>query len=96
MGDRQRRPRADAKDGPRQPHSQRELAEQVALGIKKAPTSCDLAKTRNIEDVIVEYLDFGRAQGGRGGQPWGAVHSPDEGNASEVLAGPRPENSGGP
>jgi len=54
---------------------QRELAEQIALGHKDAPTSSDLAKNRPITELIGEYVDFGRAQGGRGGRPWSVTHA---------------------
>jgi len=60
---------ADAIEG-----QQKEIREQVALGLRKPPTSAEIAKPRPISEIVDEYLVWGEAQGGHGGRPWSPVH----------------------
>jgi integrase len=48
---------------------------QVGLGYRPAATTADKHKTRPVAEVIKEYLDWGKAQGGRNGKPWGITHA---------------------
>ena len=47
---------------------------QVRLGYRPPPTSAAKNRTRPIREVFDEYLDWGAAQGGRGGRPWSTSH----------------------
>ena len=49
--------------------------EEIRLGIRSAPRTFDQHLGRPVDEVIQEYLDWGNAQGGRRGTPWGAVHA---------------------
>jgi len=42
---------------------------QIRLGYRPVPKRSDKAHT--FDDVVREYIDWGEAQGGRGGRPWG-------------------------
>jgi hypothetical protein len=48
---------------------------QIRLGYRPAPKSADRHKARPIQEVIDEYLAWGKSQGGRGGRPWSAEHA---------------------
>jgi integrase len=48
---------------------------QVRLGYRPAQESADRHKTRPIDEVINEYLEWGAAQGGLGGRPWSVLHA---------------------
>ncbi len=47
----------------------------VRLGYKPAPSPTDKHKKRLISEVMEEYVDWGKAQGGRSGWPWSRVHA---------------------
>ncbi len=47
---------------------------QVTLGYRPAPKDSERAKRKPVDEVMDAYLLWGKAQGGRGGQPWSAVH----------------------
>ena len=51
------------------------VAEEIKLGLRRAPDAADKHLKRPIEEVAQEYLDWGDAQGGRKGKPWGQVHA---------------------
>ncbi len=51
------------------------LRKQIELGIAQPPTCAEISKPKPITEVIDEYLEWGRAQGGRGGRAWGAGHA---------------------
>jgi len=51
------------------------LRRRIHLGLCEAPTSAEIAKPRQVSEVIDEYLEQGNANGGRGGRPWGAGHA---------------------
>jgi len=47
---------------------------QVRLGYRSIPEKADKYKNKHVTPIIEEYLAWGKAQGGRGGKPWGKVH----------------------
>ena len=47
---------------------------QVRLGYRPIPQRADKYRNIHIEKIIQQYLEWGKAQGGRGGKPWGKVH----------------------
>jgi integrase len=49
--------------------------EEIRLGIRSVPRAIDQHVDRPTDEVIQEYLDWGNAQGGRRGRPWGVVHA---------------------
>ncbi len=44
----------------------------IRLGDRPVPN--DRARRRQYEDVVAEYMEWGTAQGGRGGHPWASEH----------------------
>lgn len=48
---------------------------QIRLGYRPAPTGGMKHKDRPIGEVVAEYLQWGKAQGGRGGRPWAPGHA---------------------
>ena len=48
---------------------------QIRLGYRPAPKSADKHRTTPIQNVMDEYLAWGRAQGGRHNHPWGKDHA---------------------
>ncbi len=48
---------------------------QVALGYRPAMSSADRAAARPFIEVRDLYLEWGTAQGGRGGRPWSTTHA---------------------
>jgi integrase len=48
---------------------------QIALGYRPAKTAAAKHKARPFADVAREYREWGEAQGGRGGRPWGREHA---------------------
>jgi integrase len=48
---------------------------QVRLGYRPPATSADRHRGRPFVEAVTEYLDWGEAQGGRGGRPWGVWHA---------------------
>ncbi len=47
---------------------------QMRLGYRPMPSSTDNHASRSFDGITAEYLEWGEAQGGRGGRPWGATH----------------------
>jgi len=58
-------------------HAQSVEAEHRAIrnGEKEVPPSWLRNRNRPIQDVVSEYLEWGRVQGGRGGRPWDDQHA---------------------
>ena len=50
-------------------------AREIRAGWRPAPTTADRYRNRPVMELVQEYLDWGTAQGGRGGRPWGAGHA---------------------
>ena len=48
---------------------------QVRLGYRPARSSAEKSRTLRFDSVVQDYMDWGRAQGGRGGRPWSVVHA---------------------
>ena len=48
---------------------------QIRLGYRPAPLSADKHRKRPFQEVMEEYLAWGKAQGGRGGRPWAPNHA---------------------
>ena len=48
---------------------------QIRLGYRPAPKSADKHRATPIQEVVAEYMAWGRSQGGRGGRPWSAEHA---------------------
>jgi len=48
---------------------------QIRLGYRPAPLSAHKHRTRPFPDTAAEYVEWGRAQGGRHGRPWSATHA---------------------
>ena len=48
---------------------------QVRLGYRPLRTSSAARCNRPFDEVAGEYLAWGKAQGGRGGRPWGKTHA---------------------
>jgi len=68
--------------GTHKPAETRRMAErleddhrQIRLGYRSAPKSAAKHAKRPFEEVAEEYLAWGKAQGGRGGRPWGRDHA---------------------
>jgi hypothetical protein len=49
---------------------------QIQLGYRPPPTSADRHRSRPYAEIRDEYLEWGRAQGGRGGRGWSEGHLP--------------------
>lgn len=47
---------------------------QVRLGYRPIPKRADKFRNKHVVPIMEEYLAWGKAQGGRGGKPWGKVH----------------------
>ena len=47
---------------------------QIRLGYRPPPKPFQKHATRDIKEIIQEYIEWGKAQGGRNGMPWGDVH----------------------
>ena len=48
---------------------------QVRLGYRPAPKSADKHRGTPVQEVMDEYLAWGKSQGGRNGHPWGRDHA---------------------
>lgn len=48
---------------------------QVKMGYRPPPNASDQHRRRPFSEVVQEYLDWGNAQGGRGGRPWSERHA---------------------
>jgi integrase len=48
---------------------------QVRLGYRPARSTAEKSTTLKFDGIVQDYMDWGRAQGGRGGRPWSAVHA---------------------
>lgn len=48
---------------------------QIRNGFRPPPGTADRNMKRSFESVVDEYLEWGEAQGGRGGRPWGKTHA---------------------
>jgi len=48
---------------------------KVRLGLRPPRTLADRRADFPIGEIVGEYLDWGNAQGGRGGRPWGKTHA---------------------
>ncbi len=48
---------------------------EMRLGLRPLPSMSEEAGKRPIMEVMQEYLDWGNAQGGRGGRPWSPTNS---------------------
>jgi hypothetical protein len=48
---------------------------QIVLGYRPALRSADTHQNRAFSDIKDEYLDWGKAQGGRDGRSWGTTHA---------------------
>jgi integrase len=55
--------------------------QQVRLGYRPARTAADKHRPRPYAQLVQEYLDWGRAQGGRGGRAWAEKHAQNRGTA---------------
>ena len=64
--------RSEAKSEAKRLESEHRLIRQ---GIRPAPLSADKHRQSLFPDIAVEYLEWGEAQGGRGGRAWSARHS---------------------
>lgn len=51
---------------------------EIKSGIRPPPTPAERAAARPVADVLDEFLDWGRACGGRGGRPWSPIHDRDK------------------
>ncbi len=58
----------------RKAHALEDEHRLIRDGLAPVPESAHKHQTRPIEEVMSEYLDWGKAQGGRGGRPWGKDH----------------------
>ena len=47
---------------------------QIRLGYRPVPSSSEKHRSRAFTEVAAEYMDWGAAQGGRGGRPWSTMH----------------------
>ena len=47
---------------------------QIRLGYRPLPKPYQKHAVQDIAEIIRQYLEWGRAQGGRNGMPWGEVH----------------------
>ena len=60
----------------RQAVEARELEErEISLGLRAAPGEAARHAERPIAEVVEEYLDFGKSQGGKHGRPWARSHA---------------------
>ena len=50
-------------------------AARIRAGLEAPPTSSRKHSARPFIEVCEEYLEWGRAQGGRGGRPWSRLHA---------------------
>ncbi|HRU06741.1 MAG TPA: tyrosine-type recombinase/integrase [Candidatus Brocadiia bacterium] len=50
-------------------------ARKITLGYVEAPTTAAKHRGRAFAETAAEYLAWGKAQGGRGGRPWGPGHA---------------------
>ncbi len=48
---------------------------EIKMGIRAVPTPQDKNQSRPFDDVLAEYMAWGRAQGGRKGMPWDEEHA---------------------
>lgn len=48
---------------------------EIRLGLRVVPSVSEKAKKRPISELMDEYMDWGNAQGGRGGRPWSPMNS---------------------
>jgi len=48
---------------------------QARLGYRSDPSASMKNASRQFCEIVDEYLDWGRAQGGRGGRPWSKTHA---------------------
>ena len=53
---------------------------QIRLGYRPVPNSAAKHAKRPFSEVREEYLAWGKAQGGRGGRPWGRTHAREREN----------------
>lgn len=51
---------------------------QMKNGVIPVPTLADKLAMRPFGEVVSEYLEWGNAQGGRGGRPWSPIHAHDK------------------
>ena len=49
--------------------------EEIRCGFRPPPREASVAERRPFAEVVNEYLDWGRAQGGRRGRPWSTGHA---------------------
>ncbi len=48
---------------------------QVRLGYRPARSSTDRHRSRDFNEVVLEYVSWGESQGGRNGHPWSKTHA---------------------
>lgn len=48
---------------------------QIRLGYRPVPKSADKHRATPIQEVIDQYVAWGKSQGGRNGYPWAETHA---------------------
>jgi len=49
--------------------------QEIRKGLRPPPDSAAKHRKRPVDEAVEEYLEWGKAQGGRGGRPWGKTHA---------------------
>lgn len=52
-----------------------EIRRQIEMGVRQPPKASDISKSAAAEEIIAEYLSWGKSQGGRGGRAWSRIHA---------------------
>ena len=50
------------------------ISREIKLGLRPVPSVAEKNKARLFRQVANEWLEWGNAQGGRGGRPWAPIH----------------------
>ena len=66
---------ANKKEAQKQADQIRQREREISLGVRAAPKVSDIQGRRLFSEIAEEYLDWGKAQGGRKGRSWSNEHA---------------------